>query len=101
MHLKRLRRDDTPSADRAMGDALDELLDSFDTLFFEGRFDKADEMLEAVAVRSVSTTMLIGFLTATLPAKSKLRKRAAFFESVRGELLKRGETDVSLLQGLE
>jgi hypothetical protein len=101
MHLNRPIRDNVPSDDKAIGGALDELFDSFDTLFLDGRFDKADQRLASVAVESVSTTMLIGFLTATLPAKSKLKKRAAFFESVSKELSKRGDTDSSLLQGLE
>jgi hypothetical protein len=101
MHLKRLQRDDVPTGDASIQSALDQLYDHFDALFHSRSYEKVDEILQSLIVESMSTTMLIGYLTATLPAKSKLSHRAAFFRSVKRELAKRGDEDESLLQGLE
>lgn len=80
---------------------LDELYDKFDTLFYEGRFETADALIYEIIPDQVSTDYLLGVLTVTLPAKSKLLSRHAFFDVVEHTIKGRGEWEEGLLDGLE
>lgn len=99
MHSKRSDRDDS-TGDRDLDAELVRLFERYDELFYADKFSEVDAELASIQVRSVSTAMLIGYLTATLPAKSKLPNRAAFYSKVSDELAVRGETDPRLLSGL-
>jgi len=57
--------------------------------------------LRQVDVRIFSTDLLLGILTATLPAKSKLPSRTPFFGKVEAIIKRRGEWEKGLLTGLE
>jgi hypothetical protein len=81
--------------------ALDEVFEGFDLLFREGRMDEANELLKLVSIEDVSTDLLGGILTATLPAGDQLPHRAQFFTLVEKELADRGELEEGLLSGLE
>ena len=80
---------------------LDELFDLFDDMFRADRFEDADKEIEKVDIAASSVTWLLGVLTATIAARTKLKNRPAFFQKVKEEFERRGETDPRLLFGLE
>jgi hypothetical protein len=79
---------------------LDHIYDTVDQQFISEKFAEVDRVLEALVVENTSTDELIAFLTATLPAKSKLKKRAEFCERVKKVLAERERGDSGLLDGL-
>lgn len=81
--------------------ALDLLYDAVDDLLRRGNFDRIDELLQDVATSDLSLNVLLGLLTATLPARSRLRSRTEFFQRVDETLRIRGEWEEGLLVGLE
>lgn len=81
--------------------ALDYLYDQVDAAFKEGRFSDIDELLKIVPVENYSADLLLGFLTATLPARSRLRARGEFFKRAETIIRERGEWVSGLLVGLE
>lgn len=81
--------------------ALDLIYDSFDALFRQGAMLEADRQLAALDPSSLSADLLIGVLTATLPARSRLPSRAAAFDDIVRELKSRGQLSAGLLTGLE
>lgn len=81
--------------------ALDLIYDSIDELMRESLFSELDHVLSQVPVRRTSTDVLIGLLTATLPARTKLQNRGQLFRDVERELRERGEMEDNLLTGLE
>lgn len=81
--------------------ALDIIYDYVDELLCNGEFSKLDEELSAVDTKDISVDILIGILTATLPAKNKLLSREHLFKSVKQVLIVRGEYEDDLLLGLE
>lgn len=80
---------------------LDRIYDSVDKLMKTGQFSALDKLLARVEVKSASVDILLGYLTATLPAKKSLLGRSYFFDQVRLELIKLDEDPVALLKGLE
>jgi len=66
----------------------------------EGEFGKCGALLESVDIGNNSLDGLLGYLTATLPARSKLSYRAKFFEKVEEEIIRRREYEKGLLEGL-
>lgn len=80
---------------------LDRIYDEMDTLMWAGRMEKIDKILEGIRVESTSIDLLVGYLTATLPVKSRLVARPKFFEAVKQELIRRGEDEPGLLTELE
>lgn len=85
-----------------IGDAeLDHIYDLVDTLMKTGQFSALDKLLNRVDVESASADILLGYLTATLPAKRSLPSRSSFFYRVRLELIKLDDDPVALLRGLE
>jgi hypothetical protein len=80
---------------------LDMVYDIVDNMLLSARFNEVDEFLSDVDVSRVPTVILVGILTITLPACDSLPTRASFFEAVRLECERRGETDPGLLKGLD
>lgn len=74
---------------------LDQIYDTIDELLLEGKFSEIDRILEQVDTR-IDLNLLLGYLTATYSARSKLNKRADLFNKVK--LLAQNE---QLLKGLE
>lgn len=74
---------------------LDQIYDTIDELLLEGKFSEIDRILEQVDTR-IDLNLLLGYLTATYPARSKLNKRVDLFNKVK--LLAQ---DKQLLKGLE
>ena len=65
------------------------------------KFYETDQLLQNINVSEYSVDLLLGLLTATLPARSKLRSRAQFFSEVEAVLKERGQWEDNLLVGLE
>lgn len=66
-----------------------------------GRFQYLDAAIAAFCPEEMTTDNLLGVLTATLPAKSKLPSRKGFYQDVERILTARGEMEPGLLAGLE
>jgi hypothetical protein len=81
--------------------ALDLIYDSVDDLLRKGNFDQLDSMLAAFPIAELSVDMLLGILTATLPAKSRLPSRGKLFKEIEKTLKERNELEEGLLTGLE
>ncbi len=81
--------------------ALDLLYDGADKLLADGKFNEVDSFLESASAEAYSLDLLLGLLTVTLPARSKLEFRPTFFDRVKDTLVGRGEYEVGLLAGLK
>jgi len=81
--------------------ALDLIYDQIDTLLRSGDLPRIDAVLQRADVNSLSTDLLLGLLTATLPARTRLASRRGFFNRVEAVLRKRGDWEDGLLNGLE
>lgn len=81
--------------------ALDELYDAIDEMLYEGKLPELGDLLEELDVSEMSIHVMLGFLTATLPARDQLSSaREALKSRVEAELRHRGEFRESLLAGL-
>ena len=76
------------------------IYDGVDELLRRGDFSQLDEHLAHLDVAALSTTLLIGVLTATLPAKGRLPARAPLFLTVEKTIRDRGEYEDGMLTGL-
>jgi hypothetical protein len=81
--------------------ALDLLFDQIDEMLLASDFSRVDRLLLETAPESLSVDLLIGLLTATLPAKDRLPNRKYFLERVERSLQERGELESGLLVGLD
>jgi len=81
--------------------ALDLIYDSIDQMLRNGQFSDLDTLLVRLPTNTLSADMLLGVLTATLPARSRLSNRMEFFHNVEASLKERGEFEDGLLTGLE
>jgi hypothetical protein len=79
---------------------IDKVYDQFDSLFKQSRFDEADSILKNLDLISLSTVEIITYLTATLPARSKLDYRPRFLEEAIKIVRKRDEYSEGLFRGL-
>lgn len=75
---------------------LDELFDNIDKMMLAGDFHTLDMLMEGTDVSKCNETYLLGMLSMTKVAKSKLAKRSDFFLRVKEELSKRGLTPKTL-----
>ena len=80
--------------------ALDLVYDSIDALLRLGRYAAVDGILSSTAPVECSTDILLGLLTATLSARSKLHFRTKFFSDVSQVVTIRPEYEEGLLTGL-
>jgi hypothetical protein len=81
---------------------LDYIYDYFDKEFRAGEFEACNTILVECDVTDFSLTILIGFLTTSMWAKSKLPNRPAFYNRVKKEIERReGVIQPGLLDGLE
>lgn len=72
-----------------------------DELMREAMLDALDEEITSVPAEKIGTDVLIGLLTATLPAKRKLPSRPQLFRSTLQLLKARGHFEPGILDGLE
>ena len=80
---------------------LDAIYDGVDSMFKSGKFKECDDLLRSLNVDTISTDVLLGYLTSTLPAKSKLPYRPEFYKKVEETIRQRKEYEPDLLRGLE
>lgn len=81
--------------------ALDELYDAIDEMLYEGKWPELGGLLKGLDVSRISVHLMLGLLTATLPANDQLSSaREALKSRVEAELRRRGEFRESLLSGL-
>ncbi|HEY5741872.1 MAG TPA: hypothetical protein VIS99_04965 [Terrimicrobiaceae bacterium] len=80
--------------------ALDLLYDQVDEVLHVGEFGKLDRLLRSANTETLSADILLGLLTTTLPAKSKLPSRPRFCKDVERSLRRRNEWEEGLLVGL-
>ena len=81
--------------------ALDLIYDSIDDLMRNEEFPRLDSILARISITDLSTDILLGILTATLPAKSRLPARAELFNAIEQTIQQRGEYEEGLLIGLQ
>jgi hypothetical protein len=74
-------------------EALDRIYDWVDDLLLAGKFEEVNKKLGSLHLARLAPVLLVGWLTASLPAKSKLPNRQRIYE-----YLKRQGIDV---KGLE
>lgn len=80
--------------------ALDLIYESTDRFMRAGAFSELDALLATTSPDTLSLDLLLGVLTATLPAKSRLPTRDSFLAKVEETLRGRGEYEDGLLAGL-
>ncbi|MCR4318523.1 MAG: hypothetical protein NUW37_19445 [Planctomycetes bacterium] len=83
------------------GAALDLIYDQVDEMMLAGRFDELDSLLNSSNLENLSTSLLLGLLTASLPGRGRLTARKNLFERASSILEHRGEMKPGLLSGLE
>jgi hypothetical protein len=81
--------------------ALDLLYDAVDERMRIGEFEQLDAILSGVQPAHFAVDILLGILTATLPARGRLPSRKALCERIEQTLKDRGEYEPGLLAGLE
>jgi hypothetical protein len=75
---------------------IEKIHNTLDNLFWEGDFEEANNTLENLELTGEDDDVLITYLTASIPAKTKLPARSRLYE----ELINRGYTEMDL-KGLE
>ena len=81
--------------------ALDVLYDRMDALLKAKQFAAMDALLQQANVDSLSIDVILGLLTASLPARSRLPARSKFYAEAETSIKRRGEWADGLLAGLE
>lgn len=81
-------------------EALDLIYEQADEMLLAGEFSALNEILMPLCGASLSVDVLLAILTITLPAKSRLPARSAFYHAVEQQLHERGELREGLLTGL-
>lgn len=79
---------------------LDRIYDELDYAFRSDNFEKINNMLKAIDVEKTNSSILFGYLTASLPAKNDLPYRDRFLREVKRVVEERGENEEGLFQGL-
>lgn len=79
---------------------LDRVFDRIDAMMRDGKFRLLNELIENINAEDLPIDMLLGILTATLPARSKLPARAKLLDDTRETLTRRGEYKPAVLAGL-
>lgn len=80
---------------------LDGIYGQIDFLMTEGRFEEIDGTLSSLKVGDIGIDLCLGYLTATLPAKSKLPSRRDFYSRAKEYALEYGFDEPGLFDGLE
>lgn len=81
--------------------ALDLIFARVDEKFQRSEFSDCDQLLQRLSAGDCETDVLLGLLTATLPARSLLPSRPDFFLRTEAEIQRRGEMEPGLLTGLD
>lgn len=84
---------------RSIHSRLDAIYEWADRLMWADRPDKIDAVLNRLSTNDID--MLLGFLTATLPMRSRIPGRKRIYEMAQRRLIELGELDPTILSGLE
>jgi hypothetical protein len=79
---------------------LDNIYDSIDSLFRQGKLNECNSLLESLDISTLSVDEMLGYLTATLPARTKLSCRRNFYRNIEAEIIRREMYEAGLLDGL-
>jgi len=81
---------------------LDRIYEGIDLFFQCEQFVAVDLIIRDIAMKETDVDLILGYLIATFPAKSKLKKRAKLYKRTK-KLLKKQYPDSwkDLLKGLE
>ena len=88
--------------EKKIDSAIDLVFNKFDTKFIDGEFAEVDHILEVLDYERLESSVILGVLTASSWAKSKLVHRPAFLANVEILFIERHgrvKTD-KLLEGL-
>ncbi|KAA1258188.1 hypothetical protein LF1_07040 [Rubripirellula obstinata] len=86
--------------EETINEALDLAFDRIDDAFLEGRFEWVDQFLKNADVESMSISLLVGILTVTAAAESKLPHRNEFRDRSESVIRNRGRYDDKILRDL-
>lgn len=86
---------------KSIDEQLDDIFDQCNSLFDQSKFEECDRILSKVPIEETGTDLLLGYLTATLPARRSLPYRPEFYRKTEEIIRKRGEWEEGLLNGLE
>lgn len=81
--------------------ALDVIYSEIDHRLRQGMFVDIDELLAITPVDDLSVIIMLGLLTVTLMASDRLPHRGAWFRQAHAEVIRRGEDEPGLFDGLE
>ena len=81
--------------------ALDLIYENVNGKLSRGRFNEVNSVLETTEPMSLSVDLMLGLLTSTLPAKTKLPSRGTFFQRSEAAIKGLNEWEDGLLTGLE
>ena len=84
------------------GDAVYRILEYFDELCWAGKFEEIGQILDQVDCQKFTSFALVGFLSASFPAKNELGEaRKRFVQRVESHFLAtQGERTEALMHGL-
>ncbi len=85
---------------KSIDSELDKVYDNIDALLSSSNFEQCNSLLRGLNVNETGTDLLLGYLTATFPAKSRLPYRDTFYQNVEKVMLERKESEPGLLTGL-
>lgn len=90
-------------AETSVGRAIDIIFEEIDDAGMAGKFDAIDAYIESIPIveHPGDMSLWVGVLSITRSLSKSLKKRAAFYEAVKQEALKRGRDVKGLLGGLE
>ena len=80
---------------------LDILYGTVDDILYSGDYSTLDSAFENIDASTAPLDFLLGMLTASLPVKTRLPSRAAFFSKVKDVITARDDYEDGLLTGLE
>jgi len=80
---------------------LDVLYGAVDNILYSGDYSTLNDALESTHVAGAPLDFLLGMLTASLPVKTRLAARPAFFAKVKDVLSQQADYKEDLLAGLE
>lgn len=81
--------------------ALDVIYDNADEMMLKGAFAELNEIIASLDPKALCLDVILGILTISSPARSKLPARAKFYCDAKQVLHDRGECRKGLLTGLE
>ena len=80
---------------------LDKIYSQVDKLMWASAWDEISDLMDCETLQDQHIDAMLAYLTSSLPAKSKIPGRPAYFKAVEKELERRGRLTPGILGGLE